>query len=269
MSPTAKHAASSSSTSSPSSPSPSGTRAGGQRRRDRRCGPRVERSPPSSVSQAGGRRGRRRRDGRGGPGQNRIAGGGRCSPAPPTATPVGLPVATWTFQDGTEPPRFYVSRKPWGDQRRTEPRQALDRIPWPFRGRTVSEVDTRAHGACLPPRPEDVFCHVYGGLRLHGDGHDRSLFYWSRASGKNGDVIGPRRVDDPEEHPDAIRCFGARLARDPVLAAAVLAAAGLQRLAATAPAIVPPRPPTPPTEDQAGASGLQDLIDVDIDLDLL
>ncbi|KAG0434911.1 hypothetical protein HPB47_018791 [Ixodes persulcatus] len=57
--------------------------------------------------------------------------------------------------------------------------------------------------------------------------------------------------------------------RDPVFAAAALAAAGLQGVAVSAPASVPPRPPTPPTEDQAGPSGLQDLIDVDIDLDLL
>uniref|UniRef100_A0A6B0UQV7 Uncharacterized protein n=1 Tax=Ixodes ricinus TaxID=34613 RepID=A0A6B0UQV7_IXORI len=130
-------------------------------------------------------------------------------------------------------------------------------------------MDARAHGACLPSRPGDVFCRVCGGLLLHGDGHDRSLFHRSRAGGGDGDIIGPRRVDDPAEHPDAIRCFGARLARDPVFAAAALAAAGLQGVAASAPASVPPRPPTPPTEDQAGPSGLQDLIDVDIDLDLL
>ncbi|CAN7978620.1 unnamed protein product [Ixodes persulcatus] len=130
-------------------------------------------------------------------------------------------------------------------------------------------MDARAHGACLPSRPGDVFCRVCGGLLLHGDGHDRSLFHRSRAGGGDGDIIGPRRVDDPAEHPDAIRCFGARLARDPGFAAAALAAAGLQGLAVSAPASVPPGPPTPPTEDQAGPSGLQDLIDVDIDLDLL
>ncbi|KAG0435654.1 hypothetical protein HPB47_018376 [Ixodes persulcatus] len=269
MSPTTKHAGLSPSTSSPSSPSPSGTRAGGQRRRDHRGGPRMERSRPSSVSRAGDRRGRRRQDRRGGPGQNRILGSGRCLPAPPRATPVGLSVATWTSQDGTEPPRFYVSRKPWGDQRRPEPGQAPDRVPWPFRGRTVTEMDARAHGACLPSRPGDVFCRVCGGLLLHGDRHDRSLFHRSRAGGGDGDTIGPRRMDDPAEHPDAIRCFGARLARDPVFAAAALAAAGLQGVAVSAPASVPPGPPTPPTEDQAGPSGLQDLIDVDIDLDML
>ncbi|CAN7946091.1 unnamed protein product [Ixodes pacificus] len=49
MSPTAKHAALSSSS---SSPSPSGTRAGGQRRRDRRGGPR-RMSFPVSVADCG------------------------------------------------------------------------------------------------------------------------------------------------------------------------------------------------------------------------
>ncbi|KAG0440331.1 hypothetical protein HPB47_016327 [Ixodes persulcatus] len=86
---------------------------------------------------------------------------------------------------------------------------------------------------------------------------------------RNGDVIRHWQVDDPAEHPDAIRCFSARLARDPVFDAATLAAAGLQGVAALAPATMPPRPPTPPTKDQAGPSRLQDLIDVDIDLDLL
>ncbi|KAG0432821.1 hypothetical protein HPB47_020497 [Ixodes persulcatus] len=101
------------------------------------------------------------------------------------------------------------------------------------------------------------------------NGHYRSLFHRSRANGRDGDIIGPRRADDSAEHPDAIRCFGARLARGPLFAAAALAAAGLQGVAASAPATVPPGPPTPPIKEQAGPSGLQDLIDVDIDLDLL
>uniref|UniRef100_A0A131Y6F8 Uncharacterized protein n=1 Tax=Ixodes ricinus TaxID=34613 RepID=A0A131Y6F8_IXORI len=130
-------------------------------------------------------------------------------------------------------------------------------------------MDTRVHGASLPSRPEDVFCRICGRLWVHGNGHDRSLFHRSRANSKNGDVIRPWRIDDPAEHPDAIRCFGARLARDPVFAAAALAAARLRGVAASAPATVPPRAPTPPTKDQAGPSGLQDLIDADIDLDLL
>ncbi|KAG0430231.1 hypothetical protein HPB47_022868 [Ixodes persulcatus] len=152
--------------------------------------------------------GRRRRDRRGGLGQNRILGSGHCLPTPHTATPVGLSVATWTSRDGTEPPRFYVSRKPWGDQRRPEPGQALDRVSWPFWDRTVNEMETRARCACLPSRPGDLFCRVCGGLLLHGDGHDRSLFHQSRANGGDGDIIGPQRVDNPAEHPDAIHCFG-------------------------------------------------------------
>lgn len=134
-------------------------------------------------------------------------------PASPAATPVGPYVATWTSQDGTEPPRFYVSRKTWGDQRRPEPGQALHLVPWSFRGRTVSEIDTLAHGTWLPSWPEDVFCHIRGGLYLHGDGHDQSLFYQSRAKGKNCDVIEPQCLDDPTEHPDVIWCFSTRLAR--------------------------------------------------------
>ncbi|KAG0435313.1 hypothetical protein HPB47_018566 [Ixodes persulcatus] len=137
----------------------------------------------------------------------------------------------------------------------------------PANHRNCSTLDgPRRETSTIDP-PEDVFCRICGGLRLHSDGHDRSLLHQSRANGKNGDVSGPRRVDDPAEHQDTIRCFGARLARDPGLAVALLTAAGLQRVAASAPATVPPRPPTPPTEGHAGPSRLQDLIDVDIDLD--
>ncbi|KAG0423133.1 hypothetical protein HPB47_001070 [Ixodes persulcatus] len=192
----AKHAASSSSS---SLPSPTGVQVGGQRRQDRHGGPRVERLPPSSVSQAGGRREHRRRDRSGGPGQNLILGSGLYSPAPPTATPVGPSVATWTSQEGTKPPRFYMSRKPWGN-----------------RGRHLNA----SPGLSVAAR---------------------------RANGKNDDFFKPQRMDDSAEHPDAIRCFGAQQTREPVFAAAALAAARLQRMTASAPATVPPRPPTLPT----------------------
>ncbi|CAN8024283.1 unnamed protein product, partial [Ixodes persulcatus] len=66
-------------------------------------------------------------------------GGRRCSPIPPTATPVGPSVATWTSQEGTEPPRLYVSRKPWGDERRPETGQAGKSLDVPV---TVTEQHT-------------------------------------------------------------------------------------------------------------------------------
>ncbi|CAN8023949.1 unnamed protein product, partial [Ixodes persulcatus] len=58
----------------------------------------------------------------------------------------------------------------------------------------------------------DLFSRICGRLRLHGNGHDWFLFHWSRANDKNNDFIRPQRVDDPADHPDAIRCFAARLA---------------------------------------------------------
>ncbi|EEC06667.1 hypothetical protein IscW_ISCW004174 [Ixodes scapularis] len=112
----------------------------------------------------------------------------------------------------------------------------------------------RVGSACLPPRPKDIFCRICGGLRLHGDGHDQSLFHRSQASGKNSDVLGPWRVEDSVEHSDAIWCFGARLARDRIFAATALVAVGLQGVAGLALATVPPRPPTLPTKDQAKPS---------------
>ncbi|CAN7951595.1 unnamed protein product, partial [Ixodes pacificus] len=52
-------------------------------------------------------------------------------------------------------------------------------------------------------------------------------------------------------------------------AALALGWPGTLWVAISAPATVPPGPPAPPIEEQAGPGGLQDLIDVDIDIDLL
>ncbi|CAN7976948.1 unnamed protein product, partial [Ixodes persulcatus] len=91
-------------------------------------------------------------------------------------------------------------------------------------------------------------CRICGGLRPHGDKHDRFLFHRSRANGKNDDFFKPQRMDDSAEHPDAIRsqtteddCFG------PGDCATETANAA----------------------HQAGPSELHDLIGVNINLDLL
>ncbi|EEC01417.1 hypothetical protein IscW_ISCW001693 [Ixodes scapularis] len=91
-------------------------------------------------------------------------------------------------------------------------------------------------------------CRICGGPRLHGDGHDRFLFHRSWANNKSDSFIRPQHVDDSAEHPDAIRsqttkdgCFG------PGDCATETANA----------------------THQAWPSGLYDLINVDINLDLL
>ncbi|CAN7945993.1 unnamed protein product, partial [Ixodes hexagonus] len=93
-------------------------------------------------------------------------------------------------------------------------------------------------GACLPPRPGDKFCALCGGLWLCGS-YDQSKYHQSRAVARNGAAAEPQRVSDASEHPDAVVCFGARMARDPGFAAAVLTAAGLGGVCAPLPPVLP------------------------------
>ncbi|KAL1444879.1 hypothetical protein MTO96_045346 [Rhipicephalus appendiculatus] len=62
-------------------------------------------------------------------------------------------VATWTYQAGTEPPTSYFSAAPWKKQERAHRAKDESRLFAPFRGRTISEVNRQARGACLPPNP--------------------------------------------------------------------------------------------------------------------
>ncbi|KAH7983524.1 hypothetical protein HPB52_012399 [Rhipicephalus sanguineus] len=78
-------------------------------------------------------------------------------PAPPRAKVQQRSVATWTHQDRQEAPKFFVSDLPWKAQRRVRREMPLERVPWPFRGRTVTEADVRSQGARLPDPPGSHF----------------------------------------------------------------------------------------------------------------
>ncbi|CAN8002130.1 unnamed protein product, partial [Ixodes hexagonus] len=86
-------------------------------------------------------------------------------------------------------------------------------------------------------------------------------YHQSRAVARNGAAAEPRRVSDPLEHPDAVVCFGARMAHDPGFAAAVLTAAGLGGVCAPLPPVLPGLT----TISDAGSCGPQNLVDIDID----
>ncbi|KAL1435120.1 hypothetical protein MTO96_011284 [Rhipicephalus appendiculatus] len=83
--------------------------------------------------------------------------------APPRAKVQQRSVATWTHQDRQEAPKFFVSDLPWKAQRRVRREMPLERVPWPFRGRTITEADMLSQGARLPDPPgvrECALCRV-------------------------------------------------------------------------------------------------------------
>ncbi|KAL3214386.1 hypothetical protein MRX96_034955 [Rhipicephalus microplus] len=66
-------------------------------------------------------------------------------------------VATWARQEGQEVPRYFISDAPWNAAARSA-RPAADRVPWPFRGCTLTEGEKTAGGAQLPTDVAVGFC---------------------------------------------------------------------------------------------------------------
>ncbi|KAH7948432.1 hypothetical protein HPB52_022696 [Rhipicephalus sanguineus] len=91
-------------------------------------------------------------------------------PAPPRAKVQQRSVATWTHQDRQEAPKFFVSDLPWKAQRRVRREMPLERVPWPFRGRTVTEADVRSQGARLPDPPGVQECALCG-VNVYSQSH--------------------------------------------------------------------------------------------------
>ncbi|KAH7944320.1 hypothetical protein HPB52_018265 [Rhipicephalus sanguineus] len=67
-------------------------------------------------------------------------------------------VATWTHQNDQEAPSYFVSDLSWKAQWWVRRETSLDRMSWPFRGRTVAEADVRSQGARLPDPPGIQAC---------------------------------------------------------------------------------------------------------------
>ncbi|KAH7981641.1 hypothetical protein HPB52_000416 [Rhipicephalus sanguineus] len=99
---------------------------------------------------------------------------GPAASAPPRPRHQGRSVATWTQQQGQEVPRFFFSDAPWKAHRRVRRGLPLGRVPWPFRGCTVLEVDVAAAGGgggWMLPLPAGVaFCATCG-VAVHFRGH--------------------------------------------------------------------------------------------------
>ncbi|KAL1487168.1 hypothetical protein MTO96_046634 [Rhipicephalus appendiculatus] len=100
--------------------------------------------------------------------------------APPRAKVQRRSVATWTHQDRQEAPTFFVSDLPWKAQRRVRREMPLDRVPWPFRGRTITEADVLSQGARLPD-PLGVRECALCGVNVYSKSHYKGSLHVAKA----------------------------------------------------------------------------------------
>ncbi|KAL1452329.1 hypothetical protein MTO96_043832 [Rhipicephalus appendiculatus] len=100
--------------------------------------------------------------------------------APPRAKVQQRSVATWTHQDRQEAPKFFVSDLPWKAQRRVHREMPLDRVPWPFRGRTITEADMLSQGARLPDPPGVRECALCG-VNVYSKSHYKGSLHVAKA----------------------------------------------------------------------------------------
>ncbi|KAH6935001.1 hypothetical protein HPB50_002950 [Hyalomma asiaticum] len=159
-------------------------------------------------------------------------------------------VATWTHQQGTEAPRYFYSDAPWKAQRRVRRDLPVDRVPWPFRGCTVTEVDAAAQGAQLPASPEAVLCAECRGTVFHsshyeGRRHAQRAGPAADGGGRAGEVT---TLGDAELAAFCLR----RLRENPRFAALLTASA---------------EPSPAPTVTEAGARDTTDAVRADHVLD--
>ncbi|KAG0417561.1 hypothetical protein HPB47_005510 [Ixodes persulcatus] len=140
----------------------------------------------------------------------------------------------------------------------SSPASRAEALPWLHCARDGSACQQR------PPSTStrDAFCYSCGGLKTRSKKHD--AFPYHRARDEAGSVTEPRHVDDRAEHPNGIWCFGAQMALKTFFGTAAPAAARLRGAVTLEP--VPPNLPTPPADDEVGSGGIQDLINVDLDL---
>ncbi|XP_075547855.1 uncharacterized protein LOC142582260 [Dermacentor variabilis] len=115
-------------------------------------------------------------------------------------------VATWTSQDGVDPPAAYVSDRPWRRQERARIGTPPERLFRLFQGRTLRDADRRAEGACLPLPAGTRLCGC-GAVRLHKS-HDRGALHRLRTRATSTPPPQPRPPNG------AVQAMLARAARE-------------------------------------------------------
>ncbi|XP_037526489.1 translation initiation factor IF-2 [Rhipicephalus sanguineus] len=133
-----------------------------------------------------------------------------AQPREPAASPQSRyrDVATWTSQDGVDPPVAYVSSRPWRRQERARVGTPPARLYRLFQGRTVADADRRANGACLPVPTGTRLCPC-GAVMVH-DSHAQSKLHRRRT----GHTQPPSREASEERPSEAARAMLARAARE-------------------------------------------------------
>ncbi|KAL3188533.1 hypothetical protein MRX96_003493 [Rhipicephalus microplus] len=129
----------------------------------------------------------------------------------PTASPHGRnhrDVATWTSQDGGDPPVSYVSSRPWRRQERARVGVAPAHLYRPFQGRTVEDADRRANGACLPVPAGTRFCEC-GAVVIHNS-HELGKLHRHRTQATQPSS----RESSQERSGAAVRAMLARAAQE-------------------------------------------------------
>ncbi|KAL1414805.1 hypothetical protein MTO96_007264 [Rhipicephalus appendiculatus] len=142
--------------------------------------------------------------------------------APPRAKVQQRSVATWTHQDRQEAPKFFVSDLPWKAQRRMHREMPLERVPWPFRGRTITEADMLSQGARLPDPPGVRECALCG-VNVYSKSHYMGSLHVAKAKaardGGRPTSSAPPAAALPDK--DLAAMFRERLQENPNFAALV------------------------------------------------
>ncbi|KAH7957707.1 hypothetical protein HPB52_021917 [Rhipicephalus sanguineus] len=188
----------------------------------------------------------------------------------PTAHPVSRTspqeVATWTFQQGTEPPVAFVSTRRWSKQRKVWVGLDPESVPCPFRGRTLADLLDASGGASMPPDPEASYCDACGVLVVHEASHLRSRIHLAKSGGAAAvpstlalPPVPPGPGPQPALSTDSVQAVVAALVADSSFKAAIAAAVSAAL----------PRPQVPaesPPSDDTGAP--DDLMDDTSEVDL-
>ncbi|KAL3234210.1 hypothetical protein MRX96_022645 [Rhipicephalus microplus] len=114
--------------------------------------------------------------------------GSTTSPPPPVPKTPGRSVATWARQkgqEGQEVPRYFISDAPWRTQWRVRRDLPLNRVPWPFRGCTLTKGEKTAGGAQLPTDAAVGFCATCR-VAVHFKSHYKGAMHVARTKAAAG-----------------------------------------------------------------------------------
>lgn len=138
----------------------------------------------------------------------------------PSRPKKGRNVATWTSQEGNAPPRCYFSAAAWSHHQLLIEKE---RVPWFFRGRTISEQHARFPDGVAAAEPGANYCGTCGLLVVAKEYHEASARHRAAAKAK-----GPASSSSKAAARVDIGAVRAQMRADPAFAAAILASAAAE-----------------------------------------